>query len=72
MAEQRRDEELNVDFFYSDKVKLSNQDCTDFKLTIDKVLEAMATATLSLSPPELYDLSMVSLKSVQSNFILIG
>ena len=53
MAEQRRDEELNVDFFYSDKVKLSNQDCTDFKLTIDKVLEAMATATLSLSPPEL-------------------
>ena len=33
MAE--RDKELDVDFFYSDKVKPLNQDRIDFKLTID-------------------------------------
>ena len=32
----------------------------------------LTTATLSSLPPELYDLSMVSLKSVRSNFIVIG
>ena len=39
MAEQVRDEELDVDFFYSDKVKPPNQDeiqLHQFKLPIDR------------------------------------
>ena len=56
MAEQGRDEELDI--------QILNSPSTDHK-----VLEAMTTATLS---PELYDLSMVSLQSAQSNFIAIG
>ena len=37
MAEQGQDEELDVDFFYSDKVKSLKMkfDHIDFKLTID-------------------------------------
>ena len=36
MAEQGWDEELDVDFFHSDKVKPLNQvDRIDFKLTVD-------------------------------------
>ena len=37
-----------------------------------KVLEAMMMATLSSLPPELYDPSMASLKSIQLNFVVIG
>ena len=39
--------------------------------TDHKVLEAMTMVTLSSSPPELYDPSVVSLKLIRSNFILI-
>ena len=75
MAKEAQDEEEDVDFFYSDKVKPHNQLITSIlnsPSTDHKILEAVTTELLSSLPPELYDLSMVSLKSVRSNFIVIG
>ena len=74
--EQGRDEELDVDFFYSDKVKALNQDEIIVSIlnsppTDHKVLETMTTESLSSSPPELYDPLVVSLKSTRLTFILI-
>ena len=42
----------------------------DEELDVDSELDV--DWTLSSSPPELYDPSMVSLKSVRSNLIVIG
>ena len=74
MAEQAQDEEFNMDFFYSGKVKPPNQDepILNSPSPDHEALEVMTAVTLLSSPPELYDPSMVSLKSVQSKFILIG
>ena len=63
MAEQAQDEEFDMDFFYSGKVKPPNQDEPILNLPSPdhKVLEVMMAVTLLSSPPELYDPSMVSL-----------